>query len=270
LFWIVVVNAFRIATCAWMQDGQSSPIEWNFLLIDTICLGVILMLTWSGDQFFAAFNGIATDHDNEESIHRDLTSGTPGFSDGAEDRFEGISLLFLGLIGFIGVGIWQIYLSQSNPQSRLDKQEIAAKLNSLKIDDSFAGWKVVETREIYESITPVVRQSALWPTRQWEFSSDDPVQPLLRLRIDGLWLEPPQADWLWRWYGWKTERPTREEPGVVSWGMSRSIAQQQCRSAWRAIPRGSANSGRSCTGGIQDDIRGTAARATRFVSSTAR
>jgi hypothetical protein len=53
----------------------------------------------------------------------------------------------------------------------------------------------------------------------------------MRLRIDGLWTNSIAPQWLWQWYGWKTDARTVQQSAAVAreavaFGMSRSIVEE--------------------------------------------
>jgi len=124
------------------------------------------------------------------------------------------------------IGAWQFYRASSVPPAGYSDQELVSAIDQLTFDKPVDGWSLSETNSTYESLTPVFRQSSLWPDRQWELKSTGAQTTSMRLRIDGIWFSPPRSDWLWRWFGWKTQLQVQDPQGNVGWGMSRSIVEQ--------------------------------------------
>jgi exosortase/archaeosortase family protein len=240
LFWIVVWNAMRLAYCVWMQDGQSSLIQHNFILYDAVCLLGILFFTWSADQFISALIYQDKDIDKEDIVSGGSKpkSGVPRSS--LATSWVGLLLSVVSIAGILGLGAWQFYGWLGTPKSTagsLGDAQIDRMLNGVALKlgvlnkDRQDGWVIAQTEGATESFAPVFRPMVAWPHSHWELTNDRYNGSTMRLRIDGLWTNSIAPQWLWQWYGWKTDARTVQQSAAVAreavaFGMSRSIVEE--------------------------------------------
>jgi hypothetical protein len=226
LFWIVVWNALRIAYCVWVQDSQTTPVDWNFLLLDMVCLLGTLFLTWSGDQFYAAFTYKEKDGYKEEARPSGLQD-SDSMVEGNEKRSSGyVFAAGVILVTNIALGFWGIHRGVWGDAPGYGSLRTSASIEKINFDSSIDGWKVTETEGSDESFIPVFRQSSNWSHREWEFTRDGVLQTTMKLRVDGPWLHPPRMNWIWNWFGWKTASFLSDAKGDSSWVVRREIVQE--------------------------------------------
>jgi len=226
LFWIVVWNALRIAYCVWVQDSQTTPVDWNFLLLDMVCLLGTLFLTWSGDQFYAAFTYREKDVDKEETRPSGLQD-SDSMVEGNEKWSSGyVFAAGVILAAIIALGFWGIHRGVWGDAPGYGSLRTSACIEKISFDSSIDGWKITETEGSDENFIPVFRQSSNWLHREWEFTRDGVMQTTMKLRVDGPWLHPPRMNWIWNWFGWKTASLLIDSQGNSSWEVRREIVQE--------------------------------------------
>jgi len=239
LFWIVVWNAMRIAYCVWIQDGQSTLIQHNFVLYDVVCLLGILFFTWSADQFYSALTYKEKDSDREsekqDAALAGSTLGNVSTRPTSNASLLGIVLSGVAIAGIVGLGGWQLYrwFGLTNGGSRtLSSEQVDQILDGLEFKTSLKdGWVISRTQGAAEGFAPIFRPLARWPHEQWELTNERLKGSTMKLRVDGLWTDAIAPQWLWQWYGWKTGASTLPEStgpnqDAVAFGMSRSIVEE--------------------------------------------
>lgn len=229
LFWVVVFNALRIAYRVWIQDGEGSMVESNALLLDAICAIGIVFFTWSGEQFYLAFAYQEKDHDPDEQARVEGDVDSANTQPALSNRFGSWFVSYAVLFGLIAFGGWLLIKGRSAPEGRYNAREIAEAIGSLRMDlVDTQPWEISESSELYEAINPVFKQTDVWPQRQWVFSRKEGSdgESRMRLRVDGVWYHSPRADWMWKWFGWKIQRPQQEQDGLLHWQMTRSIVEE--------------------------------------------
>ena len=178
----------------------------------------ILFFCWSGDQFWSAF----TYREKEEVV----VSTADGFNASSRSNEQAepatyaawIVTLFIGILGIVN---WPQGVSVPKDAT----SSLRLHLLFSQADPSFQDLSIAPAIKSPESFTPIFRQTALWPQEEWEIREVEGGQPLGKLRIDGLWLKPVDADWLWRWYGWKTKLLDAEGSRKI-WSLSRTIGEE--------------------------------------------
>ena len=224
LFWSIVADGSRIAYHAFIQDGQEARIHWDLGALPLVIMLSVLFLTWSGDQFYSAFSGQANDKDQESSKE---TQGheLPSDLSNRESRFSSFAVWSV-LLGIVGLGGWSIYKNQWVHGLEVGQAGATAAVESLRLDPSIAGWTIGPATESAENFSAHFRQTPSWTHREWELTQAESQDGTMKLRVDGIWLRLPKHDWLWRWYGWKTDRVVPDENGSASFEMKRSIVEE--------------------------------------------
>jgi hypothetical protein len=224
LFWAIVAQGAWIAVEAILQDGQTEKVPYNSGTASIVVFASVLLLTWSGDQFFSAFSGPSSDNDSD-------TAGDPKKNDLPKDLyFPGSRVPWIALwsmiVGVAFLGGWSIYKGQWAPGLNLRQSEAITAVESLKLESGVEGWKIGPATKSPESFSPVFRQTPNWNHREWELTPEQSREGSMKLRIDGIWIGLPKPDWLWRWYGWKTDLGISDDNGSFSFGMKRSIVEE--------------------------------------------
>lgn len=239
LFWIVVWNAMRIAYCVWIQDGQSTLIQHNFVLYDVVCLLGILFFTWSADQFYSALTYKEKDSDREsekqDAALADSALGNVSTRPNSSVSLVGLLLSGVAIAGIVGLGGWQLYrwFGLSNGVSKtFSSVQVDQILDGLELKTSLKdGWVIARAQGAAEGFAPIFRPLAGWPHQQWELTNERLKGSTMKLRVDGLWTDAIAPQWLWQWYGWKTNVGTPPQNAglnqdAVAFGMSRSIVEE--------------------------------------------
>jgi hypothetical protein len=130
------------------------------------------------------------------------------------------------LVGIAVLGGWSIYRGQWAQGLYLRQSAAISAVESLKLESGVEGWKIGPATQSLESFSPVFRQTPSWNHREWELTPEQSREGSMKLRIDGIWIALPKPDWLWRWYGWKTDGVISEDHGSFSFGMKRSIVEE--------------------------------------------
>ena len=224
LFWAIVAQGAWIAVEAIIQDGQSSKVPYNLGASSIVLFISVLLLTWSGDQFFSAFSGPSSDKESDTSIEPRKIE-LPKDAGVPESRVPWIALWPL-LVGISFLGGWSIYKGQWGQGLNLRQEEAISAVESLKLETGLEGWKIGPATKSSESFSPVFRQTPSWNHREWELTPDQSREGSMKLRIDGIWIALPKPDWLWRWYGWKTDLAISDDNGSFSFALKRSIVEE--------------------------------------------
>jgi hypothetical protein len=224
LFWAIVAQGAWIAVEAIIQDGQSAKVFYQSGASSIVLFATVLLLTWSGDQFFSAFSGPSSDKDSDISIEPGKNE-LPEAIDLPESRVPWIALWSM-LVGIAVLGGWSIYRGQWAQGLYLRQSAAISAVESLKLESGVEGWKIGPATQSLESFSPVFRQTPSWNHREWELTPEQSREGSMKLRIDGIWIALPKPDWLWRWYGWKTDGVISEDHGSFSFGMKRSIVEE--------------------------------------------
>jgi hypothetical protein len=224
LFWAIVAQGAWIAVEAILQDGQTEKVPYNSGTASIVLFASVLLLTWSGDQFFSAFSGPSSDNDPD-------TAGDPKKSELPKDLYFPESrvpwiALWSMIVGVAFLGGWSIYKGQWAQGLNLRQSEAISAVESLKLESGIEGWKIGPATKSLESFSPVFRQTPTWNHYEWELTPDQSREGSMKLRIDGIWIALPKPDWLWRWYGWKTDLGISDDNGSFSFGMKRSIVEE--------------------------------------------
>jgi hypothetical protein len=130
------------------------------------------------------------------------------------------------LVGIAVLGGCSIYRGQWAQGLYLRQSAAISAVESLKLESGVEGWKIGPATQSLESFSPVFRQTPSWNHREWELTPEQSREGSMKLRIDGIWIALPKPDWLWRWYGWKTDGVISEDHGSFSFGMKRSIVEE--------------------------------------------
>jgi hypothetical protein len=224
LFWAIVAQGAWIAVEAIIQDGKSAKVFYQSGASSIVLFATILLLTWSGDQFFSAFSGPSSDKDSDISLEPGKNE-LPEAIDLPESRVPWIALWSM-LVGIAVLGGWSIYRGQWAQGLYLRQSAAISAVESLKLESGVEGWKIGPATQSLESFSPVFRQTPSWNHREWELTPEQSREGSMKLRIDGIWIALPKPDWLWRWYGWKTDGVISEDHGSFSFGMKRSIVEE--------------------------------------------
>ena len=224
LFWAIVAQGAWIAVEAIIQDGQMAKVSYNSGTASMVLFASVMMLTWSGDQFFSAFSGPSSDKESDTSIDaRKIELANKNNS--LESRVSWIALWSM-LVGIASLGGWSFYKGQWAQGLNLRQSEAISTVESLKLESAVEGWKIGQATKSSESFIPVFRQTPDWNHREWELTPDQSREGSMKLRIDGIWIALPEPDWLWRWYGWKPDLVLSDENGTFSFGLKRSIVEE--------------------------------------------
>jgi hypothetical protein len=224
LFWAIVAQGAWIAVEAILQDGQSAKVSYSSGAASIVLLVSVLLLTWSGDQFLSAFAGPSSEKESD-------TASDPRKNELPKDLYFPESkapwiALWSMLVGVAFLGGWSIYKGQWTQGLNLRQSEAISAVESLKLESGVEGWKIGPATQSLESFSPVFRQTPSWNHREWELTPEQSREGSMKLRIDGIWIALPKPDWLWRWYGWKTDLGISDDNGSFSFGMKRSIVEE--------------------------------------------
>jgi hypothetical protein len=224
LFWAIVAQGAWIAVDAIIQDGQSAKVLYQSGASSIVLFATVLLLTWSGDQFCSAFSGPSSDKDSDISIEPGKNELREAI-DLPESRVPWIALWSM-LVGLAFLGGWSIYKNQWAQGLNLRQSAAISAVESLKLESGVEGWTLGPATKSAESFNPVFRQSPSWNHWEWELTPEQSREGSMKLRIDGIWITLPKPDWLWRWYGWKTDGVISEDNGSFHFGMKRSIVEE--------------------------------------------
>lgn len=224
LFWAIVAQGAWIAIEAIVQDGQAAKVSYNSGNPSALFFASVLLLTWSGDQFFSAFSNKSSDKESESPMDP-RKSELPKDAQVPESRTAWFALWSL-LVGIALLGGWSIYRGQWAQGLNLRQSEAISAVEFLKLESNVEGWKIGPATKSPESFSPVFRQTPSWIHWEWELTPEQRREGSMKLRIDGIWIALPKPDWLWRWYGWQTDGVISEDNGSLSFGMKRSIVEE--------------------------------------------
>jgi hypothetical protein len=224
LFWAIVAQGVWIAVEAIFQDGQSAKVSYSSGTASIFLFASVLLLTWSGDQFFSAFAGPSSEKESD-TAGDPRNNELPKDLDFPESRVPWIALWSM-LVGVAFLGGWTFYKSYWAQGLNLRQTEAISAVESLKLESGVEGWKIGPATKSPESFCPVFRQTPSWNHREWELTPEQRREGSMKLRIDGIWIALPKPDWLWQWYGWKTDLEISDDNGSFSFGMKRSIVEE--------------------------------------------
>lgn len=222
VFWIVIVQGVMIAYSMWKLNagGGRSDVVWGGWL-DGVGITSVLFLVWSSDQFFSAFTYREVDEAHSEVGESDRGVGR------ADVSVRALWGLVIGTLCFGAIGGWGWFKERWRP---LQMWNVAG------VEIKGSEWKGIglKEEEVTEGFEPVFAQGGPWLHRQWrvdklrsDLGTEDrkEAQEDVRVRVVGPWYFPPDATWLWEWYGWKVGELNRDGD-LVSWTMTRTIAEE--------------------------------------------
>jgi len=193
LLWVILFNAIRIAVLLWNQDRGGDWAESWFAttVIEIVSLGLILFFAWSSDQLFASII---------EPASNALPDGVidPGLK-GVDAKPVAPLSAWVAILGIVLllVGLTSIRCRVMYP-SRGDLLE--DRILGIQLPDEIEGWKIVESKESYDSGKSFVFFPKYGSTnRAWTFEREGRV---MQLRIIGSTPRYPGLGWFWKWSGW--------------------------------------------------------------------